>query len=291
MHGDEKQFRALVEYALQTKPNVVIIGGELLPRGFGKITPGYPYMQRKFAQERLPALLRPIKQNLPDTPIYVIPGNDDCSVNDDVLNEENGIFTNIDGKRVPLPGGLEIVGCSLVPFTPFVIKDREVFDGNENYKRANSSDYLKGAISVRHGNKLEWSPVEITEANRGQSLRKVLTGPTFSGNYAKTVYLFHTPPVNALDFIYDRKNVGSVSVREFIEKNQPALTLHGHIHETVDMTGEYNTQIGSTICMAAGNEPDESKLAVLTFDLDNLADVKRIKLPSTFFGKLISRIF
>jgi len=37
----------------------------------------------------------------------------------------------------------------------------------------------------------------------------------------------------ALDITGNDMHVGSFAVRQFIEKYQPHLTLHGHIHETV----------------------------------------------------------
>ncbi|MBS3093449.1 hypothetical protein J4456_02605 [Candidatus Pacearchaeota archaeon] len=72
--------------------------------------------------------MKSIKQGLPETQIYLTPGNDDCKVNDDILNAHPDLFTNLDGRRVQLPNGLEIVGYSVVPITPFGIKDREKYD-------------------------------------------------------------------------------------------------------------------------------------------------------------------
>jgi len=33
--------------------------------------------------------------------------------------------------------------------------------------------------------------------------------------------------------------VGSIAVRRFIEERQPLLTLHGHIHESARLTGDW----------------------------------------------------
>ena len=54
------------------------------------------------------------------------------------------------------------------------------------------------------------------------------------------------------------------------------------------MSGEYKTRIGDTWCMSSGNHNGDSKLAVLTIDLDNLADAERTRLPCTS-GKFIKR--
>ncbi|MBS3093874.1 hypothetical protein J4456_04825 [Candidatus Pacearchaeota archaeon] len=57
------------------------------------------------------------------------------------------------------------------------------------------------------------------------------------------------------------------------------------------MSKEYKTKISDTWSMSAGNHDGDSKLAVLTFDLDNLAGAERIKLPCTTIGRWMKRAF
>ncbi|MBU0722988.1 hypothetical protein KJ973_03450 [Patescibacteria group bacterium] len=71
-------------------------------------------------------------------------------------------------------------------------------------------------------------------------------------------------------------HVGSMALRLFIEKYQPYLTLHGHIHETVEMSGELKDKIGKTLCLTSGNHNVGEKLAVLIFRLDKAYGAKRI---------------
>ena len=82
-----------------------------------------------------------------------------------------------------------------------------------------------------------------------------------------------------------------MAVRKFIETYQPYLTLHGHIHETVDMSGSYKEQIGRSWGMSAGNHNEDRKLSVLVMDLDNIASAERVKLPCTKLGKMFGKIF
>jgi Icc-related predicted phosphoesterase len=58
-------------------------------------------------------------------------------------------------------------------------------------------------------------------------------------------------------------HVGSQAVRAAIEKHQPALGLHGHIHES---KGAY--KIGRTLCLNAGSEYSEGILRGVLVDLD-----------------------
>lgn len=44
-------------------------------------------------------------------------------------------------------------------------------------------------------------------------------------------------------------SVGSTAVREFVEKTQPLLGLHGHVHE-----GRGTTKIGRTLCINPGSD-------------------------------------
>ena len=50
-------------------------------------------------------------------------------------------------------------------------------------------------------------------------------------------------------------HVGSVAVRQAIEKHQPMLGLHGHIHESSGFD-----KIGRTLCLNPGSEYGEGLL-------------------------------
>jgi Icc-related predicted phosphoesterase len=296
MHGNEKQYKAFVDYALEVEPNVVIIGGELLPKGAGRrIGNNYIPMQRAFLKERFPRLLNPIGDNLPDTKVFVLPGNDDCSV----VDNEFRFFShlrNINGKRVSISGGLEIVGYSNVPITPFGIKDREKFDLTEvPEKWARQYQQLQRTTHNLHGIKSEpcvgWKEFSFTDSDRTDSIQKDLESPLFTSNPTGTIYVFHTPMNNtALDTTENGIHVGSFAVRDFIEKYQPLLTLHGHIHESVEMSRVFSGQIENSLGMSAGNHNEEGRLAVLVIDTDDIGNAKRVKLPCTIIGKFGRRL-
>lgn len=64
------------------------------------------------------------------------------------------------------------------------------------------------------------------------------------------VLIIHSPPKDACDESSDGKHLGSVALRETIEKRQPVLALCGHIHEG---WGERET-IGRTEVVNLGPE-------------------------------------
>jgi Icc-related predicted phosphoesterase len=79
----------------------------------------------------------------------------------------------------------------------------------------------------------------------------------------RTVYLFHCPPHGYFDFgigigTEGHIHIGSRSITEFIRRNDPWLTIHGHSHEAVSvMKGEFTFCIGRSVgaAVGAGNDP------------------------------------
>jgi uncharacterized protein len=69
--------------------------------------------------------------------------------------------------------------------------------------------------------------------------------------------------------------VGSRAVREAIERHQPTLSLHGHIHEC-----RGNTRIGKTLCINPGSSYEQGELLGAVVDLEGGKKVKRFVLTS-----------
>jgi Icc-related predicted phosphoesterase len=105
----------------------------------------------------------------------------------------------------------------------------------------------------------------------------------------RTVFSFHCPPYRSglddapeLTADMDLKNagrsvrpVGSTAVRRAIEENEPALSLHGHIHEA-----RGNCRIGRTLCINPGSSYEQGDLLGAVIDLDGKKKVKRFLLTS-----------
>ena len=301
MHGNKRQFETFLEYAMQIKPATIIMAGELAPKDVSIDIRNARYIdsQRNFLANELPALVRGFKQSSPDTKVFVIVGNDDCAVNLDVLNAHPELYQEMHGKRLRLDENHDIVGYSIVPITPFGIKDFEKFDLSDvpesmrkEYAQRKSNYRLDGIRSVNHP-AFGWRHYQFEQTREAtDSIQKDLRAETFTARPKNTVYVFHTPPHNtALDIIQDEEHVGSFAVREFIEKYQPKLTLHGHIHETVDMSKRFIEQIGESMSVSSGNHNYDSKVAVVEFDLYNIASAQRKKLPCGKVAKMFGGLF
>jgi len=301
VHGNTKQLKALVDYALKVKPDAVIIAGELTPKDEKLGTPQYVASQREFLQNDFPIIVRLLRTQLPETPVFVTLGNDDCAVNTDLLDAQSDLFCYVHGRRVELADGYDVVGYSFVPITPFGLKDFEKHDlgrvsaeVRDEYARLLNNAVHEGVKSTQQG----WvgHTFSPTDALR-DSIQRDLEDSLFVDNAGQTVYVFHTPPHGTvLDVIQnprgERTHIGSFAVRDFIQQHQPLVTLHGHIHETVDLSGgQFMERTGSSVSMSAGNDNYASKLSVLVFDLYHPETAQRVQLPCTSFGKLAAKLF
>jgi uncharacterized protein len=105
----------------------------------------------------------------------------------------------------------------------------------------------------------------------------------------RTIFGFHCPPHGsgldeAPELTEDMKlkdagrapvPLGSTAVREAIERHQPLLSLHGHIHES-----RGNTRIGRTLCINPGSSYEQGELLGAVVDLEGGKKVKRFVLTS-----------
>src|SRR2546429_9238202 len=95
-------------------------------------------------------------------------------------------------------------------------------------------------------------------------------------NMGRAIFNFHPPPSGtslgeapALDENLKPlhggralRHVGSTAVREAIDKYQPMLSLHGHIHE-----GKGITRIGKTLAINPGSPYEEGRLLASIIEL------------------------
>jgi Icc-related predicted phosphoesterase len=74
-------------------------------------------------------------------------------------------------------------------------------------------------------------------------------------DWQRAVVVCHAPPQGTgLGNISAEMDVGSAAVRAWIERYQPLLTLHGHIHESPRITGIDTVKIGRTTVHQPGQD-------------------------------------
>jgi len=105
----------------------------------------------------------------------------------------------------------------------------------------------------------------------------------------RTIFSLHCPPygtglddapeltaeMDLKDAGHSVKPVGSTAVRDAIERFQPALSLHGHIHEC-----RATKRLGRTLCVNPGSSYEQGQLLGAVIDVEGGKKVKKFVLTS-----------
>ncbi|HEY6427569.1 MAG TPA: hypothetical protein VIX84_10070 [Acidimicrobiales bacterium] len=183
--------------------------------------------------------------------LYVMTGNDDPPELRELL-AESSIITDPEDQLIDLGEGMTMISCGWSNRTPW------------NSPREMDEDDLD-----RHIEKLA---AEVPSAERA-------------------VFNLHVPPIRtAIDkapVLNDSlkpvvkggavlmESVGSEAVRAVIERHQPMLSLHGHIHESRGAV-----KIGRTLCINPGSEYADGTLMGALIELNARKGIKSYQLPS-----------
>jgi Icc-related predicted phosphoesterase len=144
-------------------------------------------------------------------------------------------------------------------------------------------------LSCGFANPTPWhSAREMTERDLQQHLEKLVSK---LHDPARAVFNLHVPPIRTAIDIAPRVNDdlspvieggsvvmgsgGSEAVRSIVEKYQPLLALHGHIHESRGIV-----KLGRTVCINPGSAYGEGVLHGALFELDKKKGLKRYQLTS-----------
>lgn len=245
------------------RPRAVLFGGDLLPHGFVRqAAPGH----ESFADYIISSLRRVRSELKSDFPaVFVILGNDDprCEEPAFIAAATEGLLHYAHNSHAHFDG-FDVYGYACVPPTPFQLKDWERYD---------VSRYLPpGCISPEEGrrsigvpeNDIKWGTIE-----------KDITALVGDRNLDRAIMLFHTPPHDTpldraaldgkvVDHVPLDVHVGSIALKRFIEQRQPLLTLHGHVHESTRLTGNWKAEIGRTLSINGAHDGPE--LSLVRFD-------------------------
>ena len=259
IHGNDVKYRKLCAYIKLNLPEAVFIAGDVLPNYYVD-EPG------EFIKDSLYPLFNGLKNELDQKypGVFLIYGNDDAAASVECFNvlKSKGLLSLINNSVVNF-NGYTAAGYPYVPPTPFLLKDWEKYDISRYVAR--------GCVSPEEGLRTVEIPPSITKYStiKDDLNELALQIPDFR----KTIMLFHAPPCDTnLDKIDGKdingnreiRSIGSFAIRKFIEKYQPLVTLHGHLHESTDITGKWGDRIGETYCFNAAHSGNE--LAIIEFD-------------------------
>ncbi|MGQ9647964.1 MAG: metallophosphoesterase family protein [Thermodesulfobacteriota bacterium] len=277
LHGKTGLYQQLLELSIASSSELVALGGDLLPsfpptRRYEDMIPN----QRLFVNQFLFPFFRKILKTTPVKQIFLIPGNWDLGYPFLFAETIEGL-TDLSQKNYRLENGYEFIGYPFVPPTPFRPKDYEKMDDPEApWSPQKNPSYIRASGS---GDQLVPIDPQVYLRERGtihQDLN-LLPKPI---DQKSTIYIMHSPPFGTkLDFIQGGKSAGSRSIRVFIEENQPRITLHGHIHESPEVSGAYLDHIGETLCVNPGQSAwsgrDSIRLHAVTLEVENVQETIR----------------
>ena len=261
LHGCTWKYDRLAALAEESGAHVIINGGDMLPKDRDL------HQQGDFIREYLEGHWGRFETAGIDYLCY--PGNDDLRIFDALFEQTCAKFAHVHDiaqKKVKL-GGYEFVGMNWVVDYPFRLKDRCRMDTGDYQLQP---QYGSGVLSAPDG----WEELPDWQAYSRTlpTIEEELNGLVRPDVMSKAVYVVHMPPAGiGLDVCHSSEAVGSVALTRFLEKTQPRLSLHGHIHESPEVTGKWQAHIGGTLCIQPGQSTD---LTYVVVDLETL-DAKR----------------
>src|SRR3989339_357470 len=261
IHGRTELYNKLFNEILVQKPKVVFLGGDLLP---------HHYLHKNFVFDFLQLNLQSLKTKLEIhyPKIFLILGNDDARIEEPLIQklEEELLIEYIHLRKTNFLE-YDIYGYAFTPPSPFLLKDWEKYDVSRFVD--------PGSISPEEGKRTVDVP---NHEKRYSTIKDDLDTLTKEGYISKSIFLFHGPPYHTyldrtasggklIDHVPVDNHVGSIAIKRFIEKKQPLITLHGHIHESARISGSWKDKIGKTYCFSAAH--DGSELAIVKFEISN----------------------
>lgn len=277
LHGKFDKYLKLFDQIKKGRPDVVLLGGDLLPHHSLRRHKGFEHIN-DFLHDFLIPGFRSLKDEMKDQypKVYLIPGNDDTRIEEQYLieAEQHGIWKYLHMKQDSY-SGFDFLGYAYVPPTPFLLKDWERYD---------VSRYVDpGCVHPTEG----YRSVEPDEDIEFTTIKEHLQRLSLKAEFPRSIFLFHSPPYKTLldraaldgvmiDHVPVDVHVGSIAIMQFIETMQPHITLHGHIHESARITGSWVQQIGKTFAFNAAHDGPE--LSLIRIPLKNPDAAKRLLL-------------
>jgi uncharacterized protein len=278
MHGRKDRYAKLFTAIEDQIPEAVFLGGDILPSGMSALR-SLDIAHADFINDYLAKEFGKLRDRMgagyPN--IFVILGNDDYRIEEAAVMDvaSQGIWTYAHDRRLEF-GKYTVFGYACVPPTPFMLKDWERYD---------VSRYVDpGCISPEDGvRSVPVNPDEIKYA----TIRNDLDQLTGNLPMDHAICLFHCPPHDTLldraaldgrtiDFVPVDVHIGSIAIQRFIKTRQPLISLHGHVHESTQLTGSWVDRIGRTYCFNPAHNGRE--LAIIRFDPEYPESADRILL-------------
>lgn len=247
LHGNIAKYETIYNLACDLNIKLIHLGADLLPKGPSILT-----IQKKFVCEYLKKFYNKCKQA--DIQVLAFFGNDDIYTRKKYFTEYADL---LDEKPVVIDDYL-FKAYPYVPDYPFGLKTACKLD----YKGWLAEPWNGKPIDIDEQGFYTINNLEKYFSNKGtidEDLRKITANK-------QTIMAIHSPPQGlGLDVCMDGRRVGSKSVTEWIEREQPLILLAGHLHESYHVTCQWHGYIGDTLVIQPG-QLNKTNLVIIDID-------------------------
>lgn len=265
-HGSDSLYAQLELLLDVERPDLLILGGDMFPDGTREDPCG---TQGRHAQEVFTQRVETWRSKVPSLQVCMIFGNHDWLPTMHALHtyHEQGLLVLLERFETWRFGDLDFLGYSKTPPTPFWLKDLERLDVADD------------KLPAEGGVIWDFASMHPREVSAGEYFG---SRPTIEVELAATkpppgrwIFVCHAPPHESkLDRLPQVPHpVGSRAIRAFLARTRPVLSLHGHIHESPEVTGSYLDHVGPTLCVNPGQSP--TRLQAVLVDMSTTTPAVR----------------
>jgi Icc-related predicted phosphoesterase len=234
-HGDPQKFIDILNFATEQKIFLIHIGADLLPKGSNMLAE-----QKRFIN----GFLKNYYQKAKDLGIDIIGsfGNDDIYTRKPYFRKYASLLDEVPYSR----DGYEFTAYPWVLDYPFGLKTACKLE-SEGWTCPDP--YLGSPCDFDEQGYFKIPDVKEYFRKKGtiEDDLKLLKATN------KTIMAMHMPPAGVeLDVCYGGRRVGSKAIYDWINREMPLISLHGHIHENFDVTGNWKAYIGNTLVVQPG---------------------------------------
>jgi Icc-related predicted phosphoesterase len=300
VHGSERTWRKFLNAGTFYKADVLVMGGDVMGKLAIPIIRGADGRHRATIHGRVEQLeteaeVEAVRERIADLGFYHTTIDEDAyrALRDDPAAVEE-LFVELATER--LMGWIDLAESRLagtgircyatggnddVPEVMKAMADSETRSFVACEDRAVELDDKHIMVSMPYVNPTPWqTPREAPEPELAVKIDAVAEALS---DYRHAIFNFHAPPKDStldtcpmLDWTTDPPSqvvaggqpvlygAGSASVRSSIERYQPMLGLHGHIHES-----QAAARIGPTLCINPGSEYGEGVLRGCLMTIDD----------------------
>jgi len=277
IHAHSGHLEQLAQEALGRNIDVLIIGGDIVPHYLPQAHAlGLLDAQAVYLENILIPTLKQLKAGR-DIRIYLDMSNDDFAANRHILENCQGkLLELLHLQKHTLTPDLDLIGYMVVPPTPFQRKDWEKPDAGDRPYASGTRVRLKGYTTAK--GRIEET---VLDMDSDDTMERDLA--LLSARIKKPfIFVAHCPPWDTpLDVLSNGSHAGSISIRRFIERwsrdGRMVAALHGHIHESPQMSGQIHTRIHQTLCINPGQQ-DRLQFAVVEIVEDGHSPQARVSI-------------